>query len=253
LNRSFVLKTSDFQQQNQDYAKINDFLNPTTPATSGLFTKFSFYIQSLYLIYNHSIETLRRSILKGQYSFPKGLYFGGNQYQPEFEAVKKIWDEQIQGYEKVVYIDLHTGYGEKGKLHLLAGHSISEVSKKLEEMFAPSTIDFGNSKNFYETTGDALSYFQQNYKKEADIFPITFEFGTLNSQSTLGSLDSLYRMVAENQSFHYKAKDDDSQKAIKKMFREMFYPSDFEWRDGVLAQTKTEMDKIVQRLETDGK
>lgn len=249
LNRNFVVKGTDFEQKNEDYAKINSFLNPEQPYEHGILKKLSFYFDSAQLILSHSIDTLRRSILKGQYTHPKGIYYGGNQLQPEFIALKQIWDRETQGYQKIVYIDLHTGYGEKGKLHLLSGHSDSVSAKKISDLYAPTLIDFGNSKNFYETTGDILTYFQENYKKSAEIYPVTFEFGTLDSQTILGSLDSLYRIVVENQTYQYKTADTDSEKFSKRMFKEMFYPSDFDWRDKTLAQTKTEIDKIVKKLE----
>ncbi len=250
LNRNFVLKPETFAQKNDDYSSINTFLNPEQPYESGFFKKMFFYFDSFHLIYSYSIEILRRSILKGQYSFPKGIYFGGSTYQPEFDALTEIWKTQIQGYDKIVYIDLHTGYGEKGKLHLLAGQSKGELAQKLTGLFSPSTIDFGDTKNFYETTGDVLTYFYLSQPKNVDVYPITFEFGTLNSQSTLGSMESLYRMSTENQAYHYKTVDSASDLHVKKLFKDMFYPSDFEWRDKVLNQSKTEVDKIVQYLDS---
>lgn len=249
LNRNFIIKETEFTQKNEDYGTLNYFLNPSVPYESGFLKKMNYYFDAIFLIAQYSIETLRRTILKGQYQYANGLYFGGRGYEPEFYALKSIWDEQVFGYEKIVYIDLHTGYGEKGKLHLLAGRSQADSARKLEVLFKPSTIDFGDSKNFYLTTGDVLTYFFENYKGNSDIYPITFEFGTLNSQTTLGSLESLYRMRSENQSYHYTAKDTKSESEIKKLFREMFYPSDFEWRDKTLSQTRTEIDKIIKALE----
>lgn len=245
LNRNFVVQDIDFLQKNDAYATLNFFINPETPFESGFSKKLSFYFESLYLIYKYSIESLRRSILMGQYTFPKGLYYGGSTHQPEFASLKNIWESQTTGYEKVIYIDLHTGYGEKGKLHLLSGHSESEVAKKLVDLFGPTPIDFGNSKNFYETKGDVLTYFAGFQKKETQVYPVTFEFGTLNSQNTLGSLESLYRMRAENRAFHNQSTDDQSSAQVKKLFKDMFYPADFDWRDKVLAQTKNELDKLV--------
>lgn len=250
LNRNFVLQQNSFQQTSPEYEQLNYFLNPQVPFESGLFKKLSYLFDSISLIYRFSTDVLRRSILKGQYQFPKGIYYGGDNYQPEMKALNSIWDSQTQGYQKVIYIDLHTGYGEKGKLHLLAGHSESESSKKITDLYSPTPIDFGNTKNFYETNGDVLTYFTEKYKKQSDIIPVTFEFGTLNSQSTWGSIESLYRMRSENQAFQYKSADAASDADIKKLFKEMFYPSEFEWRDQVLAQTKAELDKIIKRLET---
>lgn len=249
LNRNFATNETAFQQKNEDYSKLNSFLNPELPFNHGQFSRFSFYFNSAVLIARNSIDTLRRAILKGQHTHPKGIYYGGNQLQPEFIALKKIWDRQVQGYQKVVYIDLHTGYGQKGKLHLLSGRSDSESAKKISNLFAPTSIDFGDAKNFYETSGDILTYFHHTYKKSADIYPITFEFGTLDSQTTMGSLDSLYRMVIENQTYQHKAVGTEDETYAKKLFREMFYPSDFEWRDNTLMQSKNEIDKIVKKLE----
>ena len=44
--------------------------------------------------------------------------------------------------KKVLLIDIHTGYGEKNKLHLLANSSKSKDSEELKNIFKPHQIDF---------------------------------------------------------------------------------------------------------------
>ena len=68
------------------------------------------------------------------------------------------------------------------------------------------------------------------------------EYGTLDSQKTLGSIESLRRVVLENQNFHFAAAADTSAE-IKSLYREMFYPFDPIWRAAILKQTDEKIDQ----------
>ncbi|MCB0371174.1 MAG: DUF2817 domain-containing protein [Bdellovibrionales bacterium] len=250
LNRNFQSDTNEFQSTNSGYEQVNYFLNPTKPIETGFFPKIGFYIDALKLIYKYSKDTLKRAILKGQYQFEKGLYFGGHQYQPEYFALNQIWDKYVPKYEKVLLIDIHTGYGKKGKLHLLANSSHSKDEEDIKNIFKPQSIDFGDDKEFYQVKGDLTSYFQTKYTSDnRHIYSLAFEFGTLDSQKLLGSIDSIYRMIAENQGHFNGYKDATDKNKISTLFSEMFYPKDFAWRDSVLDQSKKEIDKILSYFE----
>jgi hypothetical protein len=245
LNRNFVLSRETFKPDDQKYGLINRFLNPQTKASASFLSHFAFVISSVRNILYYGIETLRASILQGQYSYPSGIFYGGDKIQIQSFLIMDLIKEYIKDYKKVFIVDLHTGYGERAKLHLLAGKSNEQNSLNLLKIYSKDEIDFADQKNFYEVKGEMLTYIIDKIKLnvDAEVTGITFEYGTLNSQKTLGSIESLRRVVLENQNFHYPAEASESEK-IKKLYKEMFYPSDPEWRESVLLQTDIKIKKI---------
>ncbi|MBN8537924.1 MAG: DUF2817 domain-containing protein [Deltaproteobacteria bacterium] len=249
LNRNFMLEKSVFNEDNPGYTLVDDFLNPTEIFDSGFLAKLYFYFNSLKLIINHSKDTLKRAILKGQSHYSKGIYYSGKDYQPEFFALNSIWDKFVAPHERILLIDIHTGYGERNKLHLLANSSKSKNADQLKKIFHPLPIDFGDDKEFYQVSGDMTTYFQKKYESNKDIYALAFEFGTLDSQKLLGSLDSLYRMISENKGFNNGYQNEKDKKYIQNLFSEMFYPKDFQWRDEVLNQSKSAIENAIHFFE----
>jgi hypothetical protein len=250
LNRNFVIDRNHFRPDDTAYSQLNNFLNPQTPANGGLFSHSTFLVRAVMNIMQYSIESLRASILKGQYSFEKGLFYGGINPQAQDLLIDQLVQRYIKTQKKVFLIDLHTGYGVRSKLHLLAGRSTDPNSQNLKRIFSEEEIDFSDKKKFYAVEGEMLTFFADRIAKkipQAEVVGITFEYGTLDSQKTLGSIESLRRMVLENQNFHYPSNETDSSK-IKNLYLEMFYPSDSAWRLSVIDQTDEKIKKIYNYL-----
>lgn len=275
LNRNFILSRdqsppSSKNNKNDDDAQmtqLNSFLNPNSPPDEpNILSRFIFIAKAAFNIARYSLESLRTSILKGQYTYPKGLFYGGDKPAVQSALIADLIRTFIGSHKKIFLIDLHTGYGERAKLHLLAGKSTEENSTSLLKLFQADEIDFADKKKFYAVEGELLAYFIDKIKLNttAEVAGVTFEYGTLDSQKTLGSIESLRRMVLENQNFHYghnsglsesrglnpdtnKAKEIDKQ--IKLLYREMFYPSDEEWRISILRQTEEKIKKVFSYLE----
>jgi len=244
LNRNFVLNETDYKQQNKAYGEINWFLNPQEPVQLEFFSRLSFIASSIKLIFRYSLETLREAILKGQYEFDKGLYYGGQNYQYQKAFIDKMASTYFPKYKTVFTLDLHTGYGEKNKLHILANSMNQPTAPQLNKIFGgEDRIDYGDKKKFYRTTGDLITYLQSKSTPETQVLGATFEFGTLNSQKTLGSIESLRRMVLENQDQHNK-KNTETTDEVNLLFQDMFYPQDPEFQSLVLIQGRSEFNRI---------
>ena len=91
LNRNFDINTNLFSIKNNSYKLIYDFLNPKEKYADKLFENLFFLVKSLNLIKKYNIETLRQSILQGQYEFEKGIFFGGFNFEPQ----KNLLEEYI--------------------------------------------------------------------------------------------------------------------------------------------------------------
>lgn len=267
LNRNFILDEDDIPQldkkqlssilqsqsalRNESYEKLNDFLNPQVPVATHFFSRAQFFFQSLFYVMKYSLPTLRESIVKGQYQFPKGIFYGGDKKQAQDFLFDKILNDYVSFYKNIFFIDLHTGYGAKGKLHLLAGVSQAPESQMIKDIFSEDEVDFSDKKDFYNVKGDVLSYLtaKSKYKLSKNAGSVCFEYGTMDSQKVTGSIESLRRMILENQNYSNSQAPEPTQKEVKNLFREMFYPSSSEWREGILKQTRTPFEKILKYLE----
>lgn len=236
LNRSFLIGDKhSLPLQNRDYQRLESFLNPKGPASHSAFSKLWFYLKSIVLALSQGIKTVRSATLSGQYEFPEGIYFGGSNEQPSATLYRQILHEMAQGYEHILFIDLHTGYGERGRLHFFSdAGSADELSTATKSLFNGFPIDFGGDKNFYKTTG-SIGRFTEAALKGQKVHTMTFEFGTQNSQTLLGSIYSLRTLVWENQAFHFTTPQEDKQR-IQNDFQALFNPSDPKWRSQVYNQ-----------------
>jgi hypothetical protein len=248
LNRNFDTSADLFALKNDGYHVVDTLLNPTAPAGSGWVDRGIFYAKSLLAIAQHSMDSLRRAILKGQYDTPPGIYFGGKTFEPQKDLLEKILLETSAGYKQVLLIDIHTGYGERGRLHLFADQDPSMDDKYLLQVFAGLPLDYGSKEDFYKATGGITVYGAKLFKDRAKYAGMVFEFGTLDSQTTKGSLDSLYRMVRENQMYQHGSQSSEAQEKIKDSFSDMFNPRDPAWQESVTKQFREYLSKSLDNL-----
>jgi len=236
LNRNFDVTPALFEMKNEGYDKIKYLLNPSTPSQSGLWDRLRFYASCVKAIAIHSMDSLRRAILRGQYHDADGIYFGGKNFEPQKNLLEKEILAIAPGYDQTLLIDLHTGYGRRGHLHLFADQIPEMDSEYLQKIFAGYDLNFGQQKDFYVVSGGFVVFGGRLLSGKTRYAGMVFEFGTLDSQTTLGSLDSLYRMVRENQGVHHGTKNKADQDENTRLFQEMFYPKDPQWRETVSQQ-----------------
>jgi len=77
---------------------------------------------------------------------------------------------------------------------------------------------------------------------------VILEYGTMNSQTTMGSLKSIYIMILENQGYQYRFENKEDKEKVKNDLLEMYYPSSNEWRCHIIEETKAVFDKSLTRF-----
>lgn len=228
LNRNFDISEDLFKTENSGYTQLYDFLNPRIK-----YSRLSFYASAIKFILKYGMGSLRKAILSGQYQYPDGIFFGGKGFEPQVSLIRNEVMRIGERYEKVFLADLHTGYGQRGKLHLFGDRSPFIDQQYMNKIFKGLSVDYGQEKDFYAVTGGFTVFMAKLFHQKAKFAGIVFEFGTIDSHKTLGSLDSLYRMVNED----------------KELFLEMFYPQSPEWRKGVLQQFESSLKAAVTNLQ----
>jgi hypothetical protein len=151
-------------------------------------------------------------------------------------------------YARILTIDLHTAYGENGTTHLFPNPvEDPDIKAAMERLFAGYTIDWGDSDDFYIIKGSFADYIG-SLAPGKTYYPMVFEFGTLDSQKTFGSLRSLNNFILENQGFHHGYKNGRTEAKIKENFFEMHLPSSKAWRSKVIADSKKIINLVFERL-----
>jgi hypothetical protein len=137
--------------------------------------------------------------------------------------VTPLIQQTAQHYDMVFNIDLHTGYGANGTMHLFPNPLKDEKKKvKIENIFSGTHIDWGGSDDFYTITGDFTTYV-------GDIIPekyyltMVFEFGTLDTQATMGAIKALHNVMIENQGVQNGYESQKDEKGVKSRYLESYY------------------------------
>jgi hypothetical protein len=241
LNRNFLLSEKEFTEARikSDYQEYENLLSPKQKASTSLVARVLFASKAAYNILIHGKNQFRQVILGGQYSHPKGLYFGGQKREPFVKPLVAFLQSTLVQYSEIVGIDLHTGYGNRGELHLFPNETADhKVRQATEALFKGHQIDWGDGKDFYVVKGDFASFVVSLAPQGSQYIPMIFEYGTVDNLGVLGSLKSLFLMIRENQGRHFGYQTKTTEEVVKHQFKEHYYPSDPEWRNAILKKTE---------------
>jgi hypothetical protein len=248
LNRNSSPTDELYKTKNTGYPAVMDLINPQESVNTASVGNIFFELRAIRKIISAGMPVLRQAILQGQYEFPKGIFYGGSAPEPQIKSVTPFIKKFSAGYPLVMNIDLHTGYGERGTLHLFPD-SIKDkkIRAMMEKVFDGYRIDWGDSKDFYTVTGDFPGHIGKIITPGA-FLPMSFEYGTLDSQTTVGSIKSLHTTILENQGVNFGYKSDKNKAEVEKNFREMYFPSSPAWRTKVIKDSRIMTKKALQQF-----
>jgi len=251
LNRNFDVSPSLFEQKNPGYTAVSDIINPSGPVDLGSLGHRLFAEQAVYEIVSQGMAALRQAILYGQYEHPKGVYFGGTAFEPQRALLERLFKRLMADQEAILLIDMHTGYGVRGVLHLYPNVPANDrIFADTEAVFAGHHIDWPQKDDsFYRIRGDFTDWVGRLVDLDRQRWiPMAFEYGTLDSQTTAGAIDSLHRTVLENQGYHYGYASPADKTEVERRYREMFFPSSSRWRSKILRDTAALWPGMLERF-----
>lgn len=236
LNRNFLTDGKEFAQRQENPA-FSSLAVPHQTASSGLFSSFQFYLGSLKLVLFQGMAVARQTFLGGQSTYDSGLFYAGTAWEPQVGFMRESVVPVMLEYERVMVIDLHTGYGAPGLNLFPDPPSTQREREHVEKTFAGREILFPESDGFYEARGSVVGFLREQLPQEKIFVPMTFEFGNMDTGTVVGSLRSLRILAAENQAFHKGTASKSDHESIRRDFEEMFFPSDPAWWRMILAQS----------------
>lgn len=200
------------------------------------------------------LDEFIKGVGPGQYESPQALEFGGFKREPQIENCLQLLKSIMPKHKDIFLFDIHTGLGDRGRLHLLTGDPLLCINKELfNEILDPksdeSIYDFTSNEveGFYETfgaTNDMVAELTQSHQR---VCALTLEFGTLGL-SFENQIDSLNRWLLEHQASIYGCKDPNLEKEIEKLNLDKFFPQETDWQNQILETSRKFFSRIQERL-----
>lgn len=230
LNRNFVKSTRTYAGAPEDYARLNDLLNPVSPPTQV----DPFLAKAGVQLAKHGFKALKNAIAQGQYEFPKGLFFGGKGPSKSLQILADALPPLVAGAERVVHLDFHTGMGKWGTYVLAVDFpNDSPRVQRLRREFGQEAVQ-GLDPNgvLYEINGSLGGWLQDQFPGiEYDC--MLAEYGTHNV------IEVLTAMRQENRAHQYASHGSSTHLEAKRRFKEAFVPESRAWQaDSVRAGLK---------------
>lgn len=249
LNRNSSMDNSLYSSVNEGYRDLNRFLNQKEKVSLTSLGNFFFQLNAIQKIVQYSMASLRQAVLQGQYQYEKGVYFGGKALEQSVAAVTPLIQQTAQSYDLVFNIDLHTGYGANATLHLFP-NPLKDKDKKarIENIFEGYHIDWGDGDDFYTITGDFASYVGSTIP-DKDYLTMTFEFGTLDTQTTMGSIKALHNVMIENQGVQYGYVSKKDEIDVESRYLHGYYPSSPAWRSKALYDAREVLIQAIKKFQ----
>lgn len=249
LNRNHSLDNSLFQTKNDGFIALYDMLTPKGIVNMNSIPNRFFMLKAMNQIAQKGMPALLQAFAQGQYEFQEGIYFGGYEWEQQVEILSKVLKQKAAPYQTVLNLDLHTGFGDRGELHLFPNPVDDPVLRtKMETVFKGYQIDWGDSDEFYTVHGQYVEFVGELLNDKTSI-PMLMEFGTLNTGTTVGAVKSAHISITENQGFHYGYKLEKDKQKVKAGYYEMFYPPSEKWRTNAITVSKEMMESIMKNFQ----
>jgi hypothetical protein len=232
LNRNFIVSW-DAALANNGYRSLRSIFQPQGPMPSVQRNRLLLTGQVMRLAVTGKSGTLRQALLAGQYEEPAGLYYGGTEWQPETQVMRHLYDDCLKASLHLVHIDLHTGYGPRGRMSVVnSGLDLVPSTQWAQRIDYPNVVA-ATSQEFYRIEGDMIDYMYRTREVSAPataIYATCFEFGCLGD-SLLAQIDSLWCAVASNRLRQQGAASQAIADEVRRLWREAYCPSEPSWEE----------------------
>lgn len=247
LNRNFIFEEiSPGEIVNPAYDKAINLLNPQKPLS--LTNNPLIGPALLNKILTMGPAVFREAVLYGQFRYPEGLYYGGSGFERSTELFNMIFKNAISGYEKILHIDMHSGYGPRNQMTLVNSIHENRDSSALKDLFSYPLVAKTDHDEFYQMQGDMIDYFYQlinvSYPDQY-YYGTSFEFGTYGD-SFRAVIRSLKALINENRLFHYGSTNKKAARKGREEFETLFNPKEDQWRDKAMQDSRQAFTGILR-------
>lgn len=231
LNRNFV----DFSKGlpiNDGYAELAEAIVPVDLSSSELAVAQEKMNQ--YKAF-HGEEAFQSAFSSGQYTHPKGMFYGGEQATEAHRILDQIMDSfSTAPREKVVVIDYHTGLGPYGYGELQCEQASGlDGYERAREIFGHSvTSPALGTSSASVLHGTQAEYWERVYG-DRHVY-VCLEYGTFDPSLVRGVL------TADHWLYAYSPHEANSElgNKIRLATKNAFYPQFEDWKEMVISRAR---------------
>lgn len=215
LNRNFRLSREPIR--NPFYEEFRDLIVPRriTPANT-----IKFVANLLWYRVTRGYRKTEEALIGGQEVDPFGIYYTGTHPQPTREILDALLRRHAENHERIVYLDVHSGLGRRGRLQLLF-----EKEKRLGTRIARRIWPTEAS---VISRGDNVRYARTLFG-EKSVLAGTLEFGTYHEITVLLALradHALHKQLGHVPDPSIFARPNGPAASVKARLRNAFAPRD---------------------------
>ena len=239
LNRNF-LDHSKPHPFNKGYEYL---ANALAPQSLSLWNDTTSLTKLLFYRFLHGTSELHLAVSGGQYTHPKGLFYGGNSSTWSNKTVNKIVHRHLLKAKRVVLIDFHTGLGSYGNAEIIMNvNKNSPAYKRARKWWKDLVTSTVTGDSVSTQLSGTLKLAFDQMLPDSEVTAVSLEFGTLSRKKVLWALRS------ENWLYHYGGSEHQDSKKIKNNLLRAFYPDDKEWKLDIWQQSEKIVKKVIDQL-----
>lgn len=255
LNRNCSVRPEMYEIRNEKSVQLSRRFIPVEPVQSlkSQLIEHKKIVDGKVFFDEFSLDDFIKTISPGQFESPDALEFGGFGPEPQIKMLTDLLIQVIPEYRDIIALDLHTGLGERGRLHLLSDNERSLHLALFRELFHED-----EDREFYEHTPNEKEGFYSVYGATNNLFSelgagdqrvcaLTMEFGTLG-MSAEAQMDSLNQWMLDHQASVYGYARPELQTQLEALRKERSFPRAPEWRESVLKASAAVFEKLFTRV-----
>ena len=197
------------------------------------------------IVAERGVDWVKDALTKGQYRHPDGLHFGGDHTEESCRILERELPRLLEGAERVLTVDLHTGVGARGTCTLLSSQPPgSPQDGFLRDVFGDVNATFSTSDSASTIKSGPIAAGIGDLLPSATYFAVTTEFGTADDLAQLGA--------SYQEQWVYRRGDlsDPVHAAARRRYRECFTPDDPGWEQSSMMLGRQLLDRAVAAVST---
>jgi predicted deacylase len=247
LNRNFLARWEGMRESNPEYDRVWAFLHRPRPLGSWALANLRFLGGVVRLMMELGVSRAREAILSGQYRHSQGFYYGGTETQEEARALITLQEEALARYDRIVHLDMHTGYGPRMQMSVVNSSCEPGPSEEWQRNLRYPRVVRTDPAEFYTIHGDMTAYWYELRDARfpgKQVYAASFEFGTFGD-ALPAEIRSLRASVLQNQLEGFGASNRAAGKRMRREYEEQYNPSDTAWREKALGDARRAFQGIL--------
>ena len=193
----------------------------------------------------HGAFALQEAISKGQYKYPKGVYYGGAREAWSLKMLKDVFVETLAHVKKLTVIDFHTGLGAFG-----AGEMITEdlpgsaAYKRAKAMWGTRVASSEAGESVSAPLSGTIDKAVAKWLRAVELTFAALEVGTRDTRAVFNALrkDNWLHCFAPGRHKNKQAE------TIRLELRDAFYPDTAEWKRMVWGHANEVVNQTLKAL-----